>query len=64
MQRNVQPDTQIVEKIRGLVTERGITRAAKTLDLNPQTVIRMLSGLSVNAETVRVASANLPETVG
>jgi len=61
MNRNVQPDAQTVEKVRGLVTEHGVTRAAKRLDLSPQTVIRLLSGLAVNAETLRLASANLPE---
>ena len=61
MNRNVQPDSKTVDQVRGLVTERGVTRAAKKLDLSPQTVIRLLSGLAVNAETLRLASANLPE---
>jgi hypothetical protein len=53
--RSVQPDTQTVEKIRGLVAECGVTRAAKQLDISPQTVVRLLSGLTVDIETLRIA---------
>ena len=53
--RSVKPDTQTVEKIRGLVAECGVTRAAKRLDISPQTVVRLLSGLAVDVETLRIA---------
>ena len=57
MNRNVQPDLNTVENVRSLVTKCGVRRAAKHLDLSPPTVVRLLSGLAVNAETLRLAKA-------
>ncbi|MEI9949475.1 MAG: hypothetical protein WDO74_10950 [Pseudomonadota bacterium] len=56
----VRPDPQTVEKVRSLVDERGVAHAAKRLDLNRQTVVRLLAGLSVRNETLRSVTAILP----